>query len=299
MWGAGHGTWSAVGILLGLALFAMPVSARAASVDDVIAMVAAAKPPAEVIEFVHAHKGEWLPRHVYQLIDAKAPPDIIRVVAAHAVVFYDGTKPKSLDEIAASARTGMAAQTVPLTDFVILFEWFVDLKSEADQLRASVPALKPQQPTESAAQFDIRKRTYDEDVIFAVTPAEGRIDLTTFSVELPALFTADAKGCAIGTVEVPLDQVNYFTFRTSMGTTNQKVPIVPKKSRSIAGGEFYNGETKYFRLNSKAVCGEAGNSLISAGGKAKVLLNRTAKGGDWTAAGEFTNRAGETVPAVK
>jgi hypothetical protein len=286
-------------LALGLAVLLGSGDARAAPVDDLLAMCAAAKPPAEIIEFVHAHKGEWLPRHVYQLIDAKAPPDIIKAVAAHAVVFYDGTNPKSLEQVAVAARAGMAPQSVKLTDFVILFEWFADLKTEIDQLHASVPPLKPQQPGETTAQYDVRKRTWDEDLIMAVTPAEGRIDLTTFDVELPALYTADAKGCAVGTAEVPLDQVNYFTFRTAMGTTNQKVPVAPKKSRSIAGGEFYNGETKYFRVTSKPACGEVASGLISSGGKAKLLLNRSTKGGDWTAAGEFTNTRGETIPAAK
>jgi len=282
---------------LGLAWISSP--AAAAPVDDVLGMVSAAKPGPEVIEYVHAHKGDWLPRHVYQLIDAKAPPDVIRVMAAHAVVFYDGTTPKSLEAVAASARVGMSPQTIVLTDFLILFEWFGDLKTEADGLRAGIPALKPQQGGETPAQYDIRKRTYDEDVILAVTPVEGKIDLTTFEVELPATYTADAKGCAVGTAEVALDQVNYFTFRTAMGTTNPKVAVAPKKSRSIAGGEFYNGETKYFRITSKAACGEAGNSLIVGGGKAKLQLSRTAKGGDWSAAGEFTNKAGETIPAAR
>ncbi len=284
---------------LGLGLLVAPISSVAAPVDDVLAMVASAKPPAEVIEYVHAHKGEWLPRHVYQLIDAEAPPDVIQIMAAHAVVFYDGTKPLSLEAVAASARAGMTPQTIALTDFVVLFEWFADLKTEIDGLRAGVPPLKPQQAGETTAQYDVRKRTWDEDVLLGVGPAEGRIDLTTFTIDLPAIYIADAKGCAVGTAEVPLDQVNYFTFRTTMGTTNPKVPVAAKKSRSIAGGEFYNGETKYFRITSKPACAEAGSSLVAGGGKAKLQLNRTAKGGDWTAAGEFTNKAGETIPAAR
>jgi hypothetical protein len=293
----GVARWLAGVVLAGAIASARP--AEAAPIDDVMSMIAAAKPAPEIVEYVHAHKGDWLPRHVYQLVDAKAPPDVIRVMAAHAVVFYDGTKPRSLEAVAASARVGMAPQTIKLTDFVVLFEWFADLKTEIDQLRASVPALKPQAPGETTAQYDVRKRTYDEDLIYAVTPAEGKIDLTTFDAELPALFAPDAKGCAVGTAEVPLDQVNYFTFRTAMGTTNPRVAVAPKKSRSIAGGEFYNGETKYFRITSKPACGEMANSLIANGGKAKIQLNRTAKGGDWTAAGEFTNKNGETIPASR
>ncbi len=284
---------------LALALALSPVSAPAAVVDDVLAMCTAAKPPNEIIEVVHAHKGEWLPRHVYQLIDAKAPPDVIKAVAAHAVVFYDGVNPRSLEAVAAQARAGMAPATVKLADFVILFEWFADLKTEVDALRAGVSALKSQQPGETTAQLDVRKRTYDEDIVLAVTPAEGRIDLTSFEVELPVRYSADPKGCAVGTAEVPLDQVNYFTFRTAMGTTNQRVPVVGKKSRSVSAGEFYNGETKYFRITSKAACGEVASGLIASGGKVRLLLNRTAKGGDWTASGEFTNTRGETIPAAK
>jgi hypothetical protein len=272
----------------------VPALALAAALDDIQALIVAGKPPTEIIEAVHQHKGEWLPHDVYALIDSGAPPEVIKAVAAHAVVFYDGVNPKSLVAIAAEARQGIPPQTVSATDMLLLFEWFADEKAEADQLRASVPALEPMKDGETQSQYDIRKRTYDEDLVRTVTQADGKIDVTTFHVDLPASFSADAKGCAVGSVLVSLDAVNYFTFRAAMGTTAPKVPLILKKSRSIASGEFDNGETKAFRLTSKPVCGPPAAGLSS--GKAVFDLSRTAKGGDWAVAGEFFKSSGEVIP---
>lgn len=283
--------------VVGVALLAS-ARALAAPVDTVLSMVAEKKPSTEIIEVVHQNKGAWMPRDVYTLIDKQAPTDVIKAVAAHAVVFYDGTSPKSLDAIAAEARAGMPPQTVRADDPIVMFEWFADVKADSDALRATVPPVTPQKPGETPAQFDVRKRQWDEDLVRTLAPVDGKIDTTTFLMDLPATFALDAKNCAVGTAKVSLDAVNYFTFRTAMGSTLAKVPVAPKKSRSIAGGEFFNGgEAKYLLVTSKPVCGEPAGGLVSGGGKAKLQLSRTSKGGDWTAAGEFTNKGGEPVPA--
>jgi len=262
-------------------------------------MAADNKPAAEIIEFIHANKGSWLPRDVYALIDKGVSSAYVQVVAAHAVVFYDGVTPKSLATIAAEARAGIPAATVMANDLVVMFEWFADVKAESDALRKQVPPLEPQRSGETPAQFDVRKRLYDEDLVRAVTPADGKIDLTTFSSDLAATFSADAKGCAVGAVSVDLTAVPYFTFRTAMGNTTAKNPIVAKKSRSIAGGEFANGEARSMKLTSKPVCGPAAASLLASGGRAKVQLSRSSKGGDWSATGEFVDKTGEIVPAAR
>ncbi len=285
--------------VVGVALLAS-ARALAAPVDTVLSMVAEKKPSTEIIEVVHQNKGAWLPRDVYTLIDKQAPADVIKAVAAHAVVFYDGTSPKSLDAIAVEARAGRAPQTVRADDPIAMFEWFADVKADSDAMRKSVPPVDPQKPGETPAQFDVRKRMWDEDLVRALAPVDGKIDTTTFLMDMPATFAADAKNCAVGSARVTLDAVNYFTFRTAMGSTLAKVPIAPKKSRSIAGGEFVNsGDAKYLVVTSKPVCGEPGAGLIASGGKAKLQLARTSKGGDWTAAGEFVNKAGEPVPAAR
>jgi 3,4-dihydroxy-2-butanone 4-phosphate synthase len=176
------------------------------SVD--LCRLAGLRPAAEIIEFIHANKGSWLPRDVYALIDKGVSSAYVQVVAAHAVVFYDGVTPKSLATIAAEARAGIPAATVMANDLVVMFEWFADVKAESDALRKQVPPLEPQRSGETPAQFDVRKRLYDEDLVRAVTPADGKIDLTTFSSDLAATFSADAKGCAVGAVSVAFVAMN-------------------------------------------------------------------------------------------
>jgi hypothetical protein len=84
-----------------------------------------------------------------------------------------------------------------------------------------------------------------------------------------------------------------------MGNTTAKNPIAAKKSRSIAGGEFANGEARSMKLTSKPVCGPAAAGLLASGGRAKVQLSRSSKGGDWSATGEFVDKTGEIVPAAR
>jgi hypothetical protein len=284
-------------LVLALALTAPVWPALASTYDSVITMLGdPAVPPADIIKLVTEATDEFLPRHVYALVDRGAPKDLISAVAIKAAIFYDGTL-EPLQVQAAKARAGQPPQTIPLhsaEDIIILFEWFNDLKYEREAAIAAVGELAPQAAGELTGAYDKRARVHEEAVATTRARFEGRIDVTTFEIALPATF--DAYDTTTGCIPkarflVDLGAVNFYTFREAMGGPNLTSPITQTKPVTVATLHFSSDGTRRFEGLSKPVCvsADAARAVTADDVKFKLLLKRTYKGQDWTGVGEFVN----------
>jgi hypothetical protein len=232
--------------------------------------------PAKVVEAVHASDYEFTPKHAYELVDRQVHPEIVKAVCAKAALFYDPSwKPMSV--IAAEARRGQPAQTIPLTnaDFVRLFEFFNDVKNELEAAEGRIGPLQAQQSSESVSMFERRARKRDEDLTRARGPHEGRIEATTFDLTLDAT-TADRDGCSRAVAEVDLSNLSFDLFRVGMGVKEVSNPVTVKSS-SIESARFTAESPRRFEVLGR--CGTKSTRL-------RMTLVRTWDG-KWSGAGTF------------
>src|SRR5688500_3126637 len=138
---------------------------------------------------------EFTPKHVYELVDRQVLPDVIRVVAAKAALFYDPVQMLPLSVQAEKARVG-AKQTVTLDErnFAELFAFFGGVKDDLAAAEKRIGPAQPKQENESTSMYERRLRSRDESLVKAKGPFEARINGTTFAVALPAT-VVDKDGC--------------------------------------------------------------------------------------------------------
>jgi hypothetical protein len=129
--------------LLVLAFLLFPGIASALTIEEVNGMLDAKKPPAEVVTAINASTDVWLPRHLYTLLDRKAPADVLKAMAAKSAVFYDGTNLTSLDAQWAKQIGAVPKQTIEIKlpeDWAKFFEFYAAVKKESDAARARAGA---------------------------------------------------------------------------------------------------------------------------------------------------------------
>jgi hypothetical protein len=286
-----------------LALVLAPLGAYAGTYEDVLAMLD--KPdtkPVDVVAAINASTDKWLPHHVYALIDRHAPREVIGAVAAKAAVFYDGSQ-LSLDDQGAATRAAVPPEVVPVhsaDDLVMIFEFFNDVKNEIDAAKASAGPKPTQNAGEMEAVFDKRARAFDESVVAAIAPSEGKIDATTWAVELPAALGApDAKGCQKVELLADLPSVGYLLFRTAMGGNLVLYDVTFPKPITVEKLQWGGENSRRLQGTSWPICDPTALATLSSGVKFKGTLHRTHLGGDWTGTGEFVDKTGVNIPAKK
>lgn len=278
-----------------LAALLFPAIASALTIEEVNGMIDAKKPPAEVVTAINASTDVWLPRHFYAVLDRKAPPDVVKAMAAKAAVFYDGTNLTSLDSQWAKQIGAVPKQTIEIKtpeDWTKFFEFYGAVKKESDAAKAKAGA-RPTAPNagENDAAFDKRQRAYDEALIVAMGPVDGKIDQTTFKIVQkvkPGAF--NGTDCyEPATVTFDLSAPTFDVWRVAMGKAgaNPLVATNPDKKSNIAVAQFVaDGAARRFEVTTKKLCPyEYADDLPSHGTRLELELKRTRKGDDWSIKG--------------
>ncbi|NCG17681.1 MAG: hypothetical protein GWP91_01515 [Rhodobacterales bacterium] len=234
---------------------------------------------------------DWAFEDVYVLVDLDMPPDIIKMAAGKAGMFYTGNE-KSLTKIAADGRETASARTIVLnnSDFVILFETYNDIKYEEEAIRERIGDFKAREEHETDDVFFLRKRKYDEGLLAAVSPVVGKIDKLTFEAMLTGGFTPHDGSCTQGLIEIDLNQISFDLFRYALGGRRVMVPINIADS-NVASAKFEANKGQKFTALSSPVCVSAGAAagLAGQGSKFKVTFSRMHDENVWSGTGSFTN----------
>jgi len=231
--------------------------------------------PAKLVEAVEASTRRWEPNDVYELIDHEAPEPIIKAVAGKVGLFYDGSQ-QPLQAIAEKARAGAAPETVTVDgDVSQLFTWFENIFKErsAAEDQLGIPHMKASNETEH--QYQRRMREYEEKRVALVGPVEGRIQMATFEVTLPAT-TANVDGCERPVAIGDASSVNFDLFREVAGS---RAPETLVQLTSYSAEKMMFAVAPQRRIEAHGRCGKSGSSL-------KMTMKRSADGA-WTANGDF------------
>lgn len=291
-------------VLLALALFGG--AAYAAGPADVMALLDQKKTAPEIVTAINSGTEAWRPRDVYALVDRKAPADVIKAAAAKAAVFYDGTNITSLDDQWKKGIAAVPEQKIDLkadADWAKFFAFYDQVKTEADAARGKSGS-KPSVPNdgENEAAFDKRVRAWEESAQAALVPSEGKIDRTTFNVEVkfkPGAF--DGTCYAPVTVKVDLSAYSFAQWRTAMGkAASTTLPIAkPSGKSNLADIKFTSDGGQRLEFTTTKLCPyEYADELAGRGAKLKIELKRTRKGDDWSLKGSVVDPAsGEKIDA--
>ncbi len=290
-----------------LAVLLFPAIASALTIEEVNGMIDAKKPPAEVVTAINASTDVWLPRHFYTLLDRKAAPDVLKAMAAKAAVFYDGTNLTSLDSQWAKQIGAVPKQTIEIKtpeDWAKFFDFYGAVKKESDAAKAKAGA-RPLAPNagENDAAFDKRQRTWDEALVVAMGPVDGKIDQTTFKIVQKIKVTGFDGACYEPlTVPFDLSAYSFDVWRAGMGkaAANPMVAANPDKKSSIAVAQFVaDGANHRFEVTTKKLCPyEYADDLPAHGTRLELEIKRTRKGDDWSVKGGVIDAStGEKVDA--
>ena len=162
------------------------------------------------------------------------------------------------------------------SNFVELFEFFNDTKNDLAAAEASVGKVTPQGPTETINLYERRMRTREENLIKAKGPIEGRIDHTTFTVDLPAVVT-ERDGCSRSVATADMSELPFDLFRGAMGTVAAAAKLSMSGSTNIETAQFTIEGARRFEAIGR--CGTTGTKL-------KLTMSRSWDG-KWTGAGGF------------
>jgi hypothetical protein len=233
--------------------------------------------PAPLVTAIGKSTFAFTPNHFYALLDMGAHPEVVKIVAAKAAVFYD-PKALPLPVQAANARRGQPKVTMQIGpgNFVELFEFFNDAKNDIDQAMARIGPAAPQGPSESINLYERRIRTREEQVVKSIGPFQGRIEATTFQVALPAA-VVDRDGCKRSVSTVDMSSIDIELFRTGMGTIATTAAIDCKGSATIESARFTLENPRRFEVIGR--CGTTGTKLA-------LTMNRS-HDGKWTGVGGF------------
>lgn len=219
----------------------------------------------------------FTPNDYYEVLDKRLLPEIVKVMAAKAAVFYDPNA-QPLDEIAAKARLGQTKTTIQVgaSNFVEVLEFFNDVKNDLAAAETRVGPATPQGKTESQNAYERRIRTRIEALAKAKGPVEGRVESTTFQVELPATPT-ELDGCKRSVAQFDASALPFELFRTTFGTTATNAIVDTKGSTTIEAARFTLENPRRFEVVGR--CG-------TTGAKLRMTLNRTYDG-KWRGQGGF------------
>jgi len=227
-----------------------------------------------VVQAIEAGAVRWSPKDVYELIDKEVPEPIIKAVAGKCGLFYDGTQ-QPLHVQAKQARAGAPAETVTVTDANpgAFFEWFASVLGDVEAAEEQVP-LPMKKDHETDDQYERRVRAADEERVRLLGPHEGRIQMASFELSLPAS-VQNKDGCDRPVAALDAASVDFNLFRDVMGT-RQTETLIQYTSRSI--------EKMAFTVTPRSVyawgrCGSKASRL-------DVTLKRSAEGA-WTSHGDF------------
>jgi hypothetical protein len=232
--------------------------------------------PGPLVEAIARSSFTFTPKHYYELLDKRVHVDVVKIVASRSGVFYDPAA-LPLDEIQARSRRGQTSAQVALgsSNFVEMFEFFNDRKNELDAAEARIGPSKPKGSNESDSVFEKRERVRLERLAHARGPTEGRIEATTFQVDLPAA-VVDRDGCRRSVAQVDMTDIPLELFRTTAGTTATNAPIAVSGA-SLESARFTLETPKRFEALGR--CGTTGTRL-------RLTMQRTWDG-KWTGQGGF------------
>lgn len=261
-----------------------PKPAPALTVDS-LADIYAALPPegaknwdsAPLVDAIGKSAHVFTPNDYYEVLDKQLIPEIVKVVAAKAAVFYDANA-LPLDAIAAKARLGQTKTTIQIGagNFVEVLEFFNDVKNDLVAAETRVGAATARGTTESQNAYERRIRTRAEALAKAKGPVEGRVEATTFQVELPATAT-ELDGCKRSVAQFDASGLPFELFRTTFGTTATNAVVDTKGSTTIEQARFTLENPRRFEVVGR--CGTTGTKL-------RMTLNRTYDG-KWRGQGGF------------
>lgn len=247
----------------------------------------------KIQEAVEQSAHTWRPKDVYELLDLGASPPVLSVAAAKAKMFWDGSA-RTLAQVLQDGREGAPAETVKVRgndELVIVFEHFNDIKYGMEEAKQGVGPLQPRQGYEDDIKYDMRKRDHDLKMAAALAPWEGRINKTTFEIELTGGFTPHDGKCTQAHIEVDLSQVSFELYRYSMGGLKVDVPIEIGGNANIESARWTASGSRRFEAKSKPICVSAAQAatLASQGSKLQITLSRPFDSDKWTGTGSFVN----------
>jgi hypothetical protein len=271
------------------------------SVRDVVKAAADGRSDGEIIAAITSSKHPWLPKDVFEMLDAGVSEGIAKGTASKMGLFWeDWFQP--LDVIGSEARQFGEANTLKLDDgnVVILFEWFNDIKYAKEAALKAVGPLAPKGSSELDREHDMRKRKHAVDTAKAVGVLDGKVEALTVELELTGEWGPfDARrGCGTAKLNKVVNEVDFFVFREVIGTL-QSVSDVELKSRSVASLRFAADSDRRIESESFDVC-TSESSYSSMAGK-PVKLQATIKrtfDGVWSGRGEFV-QGSNRIPAQR
>lgn len=295
-----------VRVLAMVAAFSVSAPAFALDLAEVNGMIDAKRPPAEIAELITKSTDPWLPHDVYALIDRRAPVEITKAAAGKAAMFYDGKNLLPMDDLWKREIATVPPQTIDIksdAEFSKIFEFFDSIKAESDAAKKGAGAKPTKNASETDNTFDKRARAADEQLVGILGPIEGKIDQTTFSIEVPLKLGAyDGSRCwGAPTYHVDLSSQPFQSWRNTNGTKGDQVVVLDKKSTNVASVKWI-GTTPYgFDVVGKSLCPyEYAGELGGQGVKLKLTMKRTRKGEDWTGHAVIVGaRSGEVIESGK
>lgn len=289
-------------LLVATTLLAMPAIAEepaaqaAPTFADIVAMIKDKNAKYKLDKLapaVEASNHAWRPRDVYELLDLGAPPDVLKLAAGKAKMFWDGSA-KALPAVITNAREGAPSETVKIAtndDLVIVFEHFNDIKYEIEAAKSALGALAPRASYEDDVKYDMRTRDFDIRQAQTMSPFEGRIAKTTFDIELTGGFTPHDGACTRPTVVVDLTKVNFDLFRYTLGGLRVEVPVSLDAGSNVEAAKFAATGQYRFEATGKPICVSAAQAatLSSQGSKLRMTLRRPFDSDNWTGTASFVN----------
>ena len=246
----------------------------------------------KLVQAVNASSFDWSAKDVYVLVDLDLPPEVLKPAAAKAGIFWDGTA-QSMRSLHAKHQSRAPAETIRITsndDFVILFEFFNDIKNALTLAEQQAGTLVPRMDHETDDAWFLRERKHQEDLVAARSPVHARIAATTFEIEIHGGFTPYDGSCTQGTVSIDLCPVDFGLYRYALGGRRVDLPL-SLDADNVQTAQFKASGSRVFEATSTPVCvsESAAASLTEAGSTLSVTLRRPPDSDQWTGSAEFKN----------
>lgn len=280
--------WTPISLLAACLLTASTAAAQDAppSRDDVMAIAADENIKLKMDKLtsaIEASQFDWTYADVYQIVDLGHGPDVTRPAAAKAGMFWDSPKAKS--KIIADGRASAPAETVTISgndDFVILFEFFNDIKYAIKAAEREADSIDPRQSHESDDDWFLRKRKAEEGRLATVSPLEGKINATTFKITLTGA-VAEVGGCKKAAVNIPLEKIDFNLYRYTLGGSAVDLPLSLEGS-NVESVAFKATGGRRFEAFSTCVSGSGAN-----GARLELEMRRPFNSDAWTGKATFVD----------
>jgi hypothetical protein len=296
-----------VGLLAPVAAFAQdeaPPPFAVSNMADLKKGVTDGVSAGEIIAAMNSSSFEFLPRHVYELVDMEAPNELIQAMSTKCALFFDANEDanKPLTKVASDARLYQKASELVLNDgnMVLMFEFFQDMHNEIEAAGKGVGSLEPKRSGELDRDFDKRQRDHAVAIVKAKAPFEGQIDAAVFQWTLTAEYEpVDARtNCTRAKLFADMEAVDFFVFRNTIGglSNSTKIDI---KSRTVETLELRSDGSRRIEGYSYKICGQSADSLNAKGVTLAATVSRSWVGEDWKGAGEFVDKNKNRIPAAR